>query len=97
MKKIQIIALFKAKPGKEEALKKFLTKLIEPTRKESGCLLYTLHQNTNDPSDFVFIEEWEDHAAIDRHMETPHIQAALPHVGEYVVCQPDIRRYEKCG
>ena len=93
--RIQIVALFKSKPDKIEALKVFLNKLIEPTRKEAGCHFYELHQNTSDPTDFAFIEEWESHESIDRHMQTPHIQAALPHVGEYLQLPPDIRRYKK--
>lgn len=92
---IQVIALFKAKPGKTQALRDFLTQLITPTRKEKGCLRYELHQNTADPTDFVFIEEWDSHESIDQHMQTPHIQAALPRVGDFLAAPPDIRRYQK--
>ncbi len=94
---IRIVALFKARPERVQALKEFLTQLIEPTRQEKGCLRYELHQNTADPTDFVFIEEWDNHQSIDQHMQTPHIQAALPRVGDFIVAPPDIRRYQKCG
>src|SRR5436309_813330 len=94
---IRIIALFKARPGKDQALKNFLTKLIKPTQEEKGCLRYELHQNTSDPLDFAFIEEWESHASIDHHLASPHIQAALPSIEEFVSAPPDIRRYGKCG
>ncbi|MFO1519012.1 MAG: putative quinol monooxygenase [bacterium] len=95
-KTVRVIALFKAKPGKEESLKAFLTRFIEPTRRERGCLRYELHQNTADPADFAFIEEWEDHGTLDDHLKSPHIQAALPVIGDYVAISPDIRRYSKC-
>jgi len=90
---IRVLALFKSKPEKCEALKNFLTKLIAPTRQEAGCLRYELHQNNADPSDFVFIEEWESDATLDAHLQSPHVQAALPLVGEYLTASPDIRRY----
>ena len=91
---IRVIALFKSKPEKVEALKIFLTKFIEPTRKERGCLKYELHQNTSDVTDFAFIEEWENNETLDQHLASPHIQAALPHIGEFLTVNPDIRRYK---
>ena len=90
---IRVVALFKSRPGRTEDLKNFLLALIPPTRREPGCLRYELHQNGSDPSDFVFLEEWESHAAIDAHMQSPHVQAALPRVGEFLASPPDIRRY----
>lgn len=90
---IHVIALFKAKPEKAGALKEFLSKFIEPTLKEMGCLKYVLHQNTSDPTDLAFIEEWSSHADLDRHLAAPHIQSALPHMGDFLVSPPDIRRY----
>ena len=92
---IRVVALFKSKPEKIEALKDFLTKFIEPTLKEDGCLKYELHQNVSDPADFSFIEEWESHATLDQHLTSPHIQAGLPRIGEFLTANPDIRRYVK--
>ena len=90
---IRVVARFKSKPGRSEELKNFLLALIPPTRREAGCLRYELHQNGGDPSDFVFLEEWESDAAIDAHMRSPHVQIALPRVGDFLSDPPDIRRY----
>ncbi len=90
---IRVVALFKARPDKISDLKAFLSQIIGPTRKETGCLRYELHQNVSDPTDFAFIEEWENHASIDTHMQTQHIQEALPRVGDFLTSAPDIRRY----
>ncbi|MFO1464253.1 MAG: putative quinol monooxygenase [bacterium] len=92
---IRVIACFKARPARVEGLKAFLNQLIVPTRQEPGCLRYELHQNSEDPTDFVFLEEWESHAAIDAHMKSPHVQAALPLVGEFLLAPPEIRRYTR--
>jgi len=92
---VRVIALFKAKPEKIETLKAFLTQLIEPTRQEKGCIQYELHQNCADPTDFAFIEEWESHEALDAHLNSSHVQAALPLVGDYLSNPTDIRRYKK--
>ena len=93
MNTIRVIALFNAKPEKVSELKALLTGFIEPTRKEKGCLRYELHQNTSDPLDFAFIEEWESHESLDAHLQSTHIQTALPHIGAYLTKEPDIRRY----
>lgn len=93
---VRVIALFKAKVGKAEALKTFLTKFIEPTLKEKGCIQYELHTNTSDVHDLAFIEEWESHETLDAHLKSAHIQNALPQLPDLVAASPDIRRYEKC-
>lgn len=33
--------------------------LIEPTRKEAGCICYDLTRGLGKPAEFAFIEEWE--------------------------------------
>ncbi|MCE9625843.1 MAG: antibiotic biosynthesis monooxygenase [Deltaproteobacteria bacterium] len=92
-KTLRVVALFKAKPEQVEALKNFLAKLMPPTRQERGCLRYELHQNNADPTDFAFIEEWENDTSLDAHLKSPHVEAALPLVGEYLAAPVDIRRY----
>jgi quinol monooxygenase YgiN len=82
VKPIIMTVLFQALPGKEVELRKALTGLLEPTRKEDGCLFYDLHVAEDDPSKLLFHESWtsrEHHAA---HDGTPHIQALRARIGE---------------
>jgi len=72
---LTLIAHIHAVPEKREAVLTALQTLVLPTRAEAGCLGYTLHTDNNDPAHFVFYEIWEDKAAMDRHMATPHIAA----------------------
>lgn len=72
---IILTAMVKAKPGQEEAVKEVLMDLVEPTRKESGCLCYNLHQSKSDKGLFMFYEQWASQAAIDAHGQTPHMKA----------------------
>jgi len=69
-----VIAHLKALDGQVEETRAFLTSLIEPTRREPGCLEYWLHQDTEDPAEFTFYENWRSRADWDRHMEMPHLQ-----------------------
>ena len=92
---IKVIARIVAFPHKVEELKAVLSELIEPTRQEPGCIFYDLLQNLADPTDFTFIEEWESEAVVDKHMESPHMQAIIPKVDGLLAAPPDIRRYDQ--
>ena len=72
---IILTAMVKAKPGQEEAVKEALMSLVEPTRKETGCLCYNLHQSKSDPAQFMFYEQWASKEALDAHGKQPHMKA----------------------
>lgn len=90
---LRVVARVKALPDKIEALKAVLLEVIEPTRQETGAIKYELLQNQADPTDFTFVEEWESAQALDVHLATPHLQAAVAKLDGLVTAPPDIRRY----
>ena len=51
-----LVVALRAKPGKEEQLKRDLRAVVEPSRQEPGCLRYELFEDRSDSSLFVFIE-----------------------------------------
>lgn len=75
MSKITVVAKIVTKRDSVEDVKAELLKLIPPTRKESGCIEYNLHQDNQDPSIFLFYETWEDAASIENHVSTDHYKA----------------------
>ncbi|HAX78479.1 MAG TPA: antibiotic biosynthesis monooxygenase [Cyanobacteria bacterium UBA11372] len=90
---IRVVARLVAVPEKVEALKTVLLALIEPTRQETGCISYELLQNQFDPTDFTFVEEWTSNEALDNHLVSPHIEAAIAKLEGLIAAEPDIRRY----
>ena len=82
-----------SKPASIDETREVLLGLIEPTRAEDGCITYELHQNTADPTDFTFIEEWTDDASLDAHLESAHLAAAREKLGDLLAEPADIRRY----
>jgi quinol monooxygenase YgiN len=90
---IHVLARFVAKPGKEDALKAVLTALVPPTRRELGCYQYDLLMETADARQYCFVERWDDAEALDQHLETAHVRAALEQIEDLVESPPDIRRY----
>ena len=95
MKTITVVATFQAQPGKEAELQKALVSLVAPTRQEAGCLNYDLHVSPADPGKFLFHENWTTKAALDLHLQSPHIQVLLPRTNELCIGMPDIVVWEK--
>ena len=75
---LRTVARIKAQPDTVSSVRELLSSLVEPTRKESGCITYELLQNREDPTDFTFVEEWQSGAAFDAHLSSDHVQQALP-------------------
>ena len=94
MSEVVVVGSFKAEPGKEaEALEAFKA-LVEPTHAESGCVLYALHQGTDDPSRLAFIERWASREELDAHLKSPHVAAILERAPELLGESGDITVFE---
>ena len=90
---LRVVARIKARPEKVNELLSALSGLVEPTRKEPGCIQYSLLQNNEDSTDFTLIEEWQDGKALESHFATKHFTDALKKMPNLVAAEPDIRRY----
>ena len=64
----------KAKPGKEEELRKFLVSLITASRHEPGNISYELHEVADEPGTFIFYEQWISPKILDAHTQTPGLK-----------------------
>ncbi len=85
MPPVTVIAKFKAKQGCSEQVKSELYKLLEPTRKEKGCINYDLHEDNNDAGIFFFHENWESNELLDKHLSSEHLRrlgSVLPDIVE---------------
>jgi quinol monooxygenase YgiN len=72
---LTVVAEMVAKPGKEDELKRHLISLVDPTRKEDGCVQYDLNQDTSEAGRFVFYECWRSRELLERHLQSPHLLA----------------------
>ena len=91
---IRVLAKVVGRPDKVDDLISVLKSLIEPSRAESGCRQYQLLRSTSDPTLFTFVEEWESDAAMDEHLASDHVQAAIARVPELCRNEPDIQRFK---
>jgi quinol monooxygenase YgiN len=91
-KQFTIIAHLVALPNKIEDTRKFLLGLIPPTRAESGCVDYDLHQDDDNPAEFTFYENWKTRADWDHHMTLPHLEEFARRSDELFAVPPHIRK-----
>lgn len=90
---LRVLARIAATADSVEQVRAILMRVVEPTRREPGCLGYQLLQNRADSTDFTFIEEWASAAAEQSHLATPHISGALRQLPGLLATEPDVRRY----
>jgi len=72
---VTVVAKVVAKQDCIEAVKTELLKMVPLTRVEEGCLEYRLHQDNDHPATFVFFENWESPACLEKHMLSAHFKA----------------------
>jgi quinol monooxygenase YgiN len=90
---LRVVARIIALPDRVEEARAILLELIALTRKEPGCITYELLQNKSDPTDFTFVEEWENENAFDSHAVSNHIKDVTIKLRGVLSGTPDIRRY----
>ena len=91
---VRVVARIEALPGKAAAVRDILSQLIEPTRKEAGCLVYELWQNRQDETDFTFVEEWASEAALNAHAASQHLKDVGTQLQGLITKPADIRHYD---
>ena len=94
---LRVIARVTSLPEKVDELKSILLNLIEPTRREAGCLSYQLLQDKTNATEFVFVEEWASSSAEEAHMRSSHLQDTISKAQPLLAKAPDICRYASIG
>ena len=87
MSKITVVAKVVAKNAAIEQVKAELLKMIGPTRQEPGCIEYRLHQDHEDPTVFLFYENWENLSCLEQHTKTTHYQGYVAAVGDLLAAK----------
>ncbi len=79
---ITVVAKLVAKKEAVEKVRAEALKMVEPTRQEPGCIEYRLHQDNEDPSIFLFYENWENLSCLEQHIKSAHYQSYVAAVGD---------------
>lgn len=87
-------ATFTPAPGKEAQLEALLRSLVRDTAGEPGAPEYMLHKTRQAPGAFMFYERFQDQAALDAHMDTPYMRAAVAAFPGLLASPPEVRTFE---
>lgn len=91
---IIIAGTAKIQDGKIDEVRAGCIQMQNETVKEDGCISYRFYQDLEHPTTIHIFEEWETQAALDSHMNTPHMEAFRVVLGETLAQPPDVTRYE---
>jgi quinol monooxygenase YgiN len=94
MTEVVVVGSFHAQPGKEAEAVEAFRALVEPTHREEGCILYALHQGTDDPRRLAFVERWASRELLDAHLKSAHVKKVLERAEELFGDSADIVVYE---
>lgn len=93
---ITVAAKLVVKEAGVDSVKSELLKLITPTRQEEGCLEYRLHQDNENPCVFIFYENWQNSACLERHMNSAHFKSYVAAVGD-LLAEKVVHRMTEIG
>lgn len=74
----------RAKPGREDDLKAFISAAVTPSRNDPGNIDYEAHEVEGQPGAFVIYERWETRALLDAHLSAPRMAALVPEMLELI-------------
>ena len=90
-----VLAMMRARAGKETQLKEILLTLVEPTKKEEGCLEYRLHCDPLNEGHFMFYENFVDKKAHEAHLQMPYMRAWEARMEELLAVPVEVSFWEK--
>ena len=92
-----VVAEVRAKPGKEDELRKATLPLVAQVRREPNNVLYFLHEDREGPGHFIFYEIFASQADFDAHNRTPHVKAWFAKLPELADGGVKVLRMEVLG
>ena len=81
MSRLTVVAKIVAKKEFVENVRSEMVKMLASTREEEGCIDYNLHRDNDNPALFIFYENWENAACLEKHMSSDHYKAYAAAVG----------------
>jgi quinol monooxygenase YgiN len=90
---VTVVAYLTPRPGKEAALEELLLSLVEPTRKEPGCIDYDLHRSNDEPCVFLYYENWRSKEDLDEHLAMPHLETFFARKEELLAKEIDVKLF----
>ena len=93
MSETVVIARAKVQPGRESEMEAALRANAEASRRETGCIAYSVLRG--DEGVYMTVERWQSRGHVDQHMATPHVQQLLQTIAPLLAAPPEIQVMEE--
>jgi len=91
---IIVIGRVQVRPDRIDDALRVSLEHVRRSREEPGCLLHSVHRDVEDPNTLVFLEQWEDDAALSDHFAVPESLAFVTALSELAAKPPSMDLYE---
>lgn len=91
---ILVMGTFRLPAENFAAAQPMMEKVIAATRAEDGCLLYAYSRDMIDPGLVRVSEKWRDRAALDAHLQAPHMKVWGQERASLGLSERDIKVFE---
>lgn len=81
-------------PANRDAALKIGTEHSARSRGEPGCVAHSCTIDAEDPNHIVFIELWDDMAAVQRHFAAPESGRFVAELSALALARPEIRIFD---
>ncbi len=88
---IVVVGRVQTDAEKREALVHVGQAVAAASRQEAGCISYRLYEDIERANEFVFVEEWEDNDALQRHFATSHVREFMQAIPATITAPPDVK------
>ena len=86
-----VLAHMTVADGKQDEFESIAKDLMAKVKaNEPGCLIYNLCKKQGSETEYTFMEQYTDMAALDAHGKTEYFQAASPKLGACLAGKPEI-------
>ena len=83
-----------ARPDSEHAVAQLAVEHVERSRAEPGCLSHEVSRDVQQPLRFVFVERWQDMAALQAHFRVEASQQFARAMAKLCDGQPQMNLYQ---
>jgi len=89
-----VIGSIEARPDTIDRILELGLAHVRRSRQEPGCLLHSIHRDVENELRVVFIEQWEDAAALDAHFRVPESGKFVREAANLASAYPEISIFE---
>lgn len=80
--------------GSQERALEICQAHVMRSRSEPGCISHAVHIDSENPQRLVFVERWEDYAALQTHFRVPESGDFVQELGKLAAEAPEMSIYE---